>query len=99
MSTVFEEFVRNFYKVEQQQYEVGREYIEWIHGSAETDDHEYLPRMETDTTLRSEERVIVIETKYYKETLSQNWSAKLHSANLYQLFAYLKNLEARGGVN
>lgn len=57
--------------------------------------------METDVTLRSASRTLVIEAKYYRETLSSGQYGKktLHSHNLYQLFAYLKNLEANGGLD
>ena len=52
--------------------------------------------METDISLRDENRTIIIDTKYYKKTLQSYYdSESIHSANLYQLFAYLKNLEAK----
>lgn len=91
MSRIFEEFVRNFYKRHLDVYKVSRSYISWqlkpLTDSAES----FLPRMETDITLLSEDKKIIMDTKYYKETLSQN--DKIHSGNLYQLFAYLKNQE------
>ncbi len=38
-------------------------------------------------------RVSVVDTKYYVNTLQRFYSSEtIHSANLYQLFAYLKNL-------
>jgi 5-methylcytosine-specific restriction enzyme subunit McrC len=54
--------------------------------------------METDISIRDKNRTIIIDTKYYTKTL-QNYYDKesIHSANLYQLFAYLKNLEVKGG--
>jgi 5-methylcytosine-specific restriction enzyme subunit McrC len=49
-----------------------------------------LPTMETDITLRSGTRTVVIEAKYYRETLTRRYGKEtLHSDNLYQLFAYL----------
>jgi 5-methylcytosine-specific restriction enzyme subunit McrC len=100
MALVFEEFVRNFYRLEQQQYHVSRDRILWDLNTeplpaAATN---LLPTMETDITLRSGTRTVVIEAKYYRETLTRRYGKEtLHSDNLYQLFAYLKNLEARGG--
>ena len=54
-----------------------------------------MPAMQTDISLISKERKIVIDTKYYQEALTMNQysNLKFHSANLYQLYAYLKNLE------
>ncbi|MFT4032795.1 MAG: hypothetical protein QM669_10275, partial [Siphonobacter sp.] len=35
---------------------------------------------------------IILDAKYYTETFQRNFNArKIHSAHLYQLFAYLKN--------
>ena len=54
--------------------------------------------METDSSLRNSERTLIIDAKYYKATLTNYYSAEsVHSTNLYQLFAYLKNLEKREG--
>ena len=56
----------------------------------------YLPTMRTDVSLRSMHRTIVIDTKYYRQTLSRYLgNEKIRSDHLYQLFAYLKNLEGR----
>ena len=54
-----------------------------------------MPSMKTDISLTSNERKIVLDTKYYQEALTMNQYAnlKFHSANLYQIFSYLKNLE------
>ena len=39
---------------------------------------------------------MLFDTKYYKETFQSYYdNESIHSANLYQLFAYLKNLEAK----
>jgi 5-methylcytosine-specific restriction enzyme subunit McrC len=55
------------------------------------DDITLLPIMKTDVTLRSRGRVLVIDTKYYKETLQTHLGKKtIHSQHLYQLLAYLR---------
>jgi 5-methylcytosine-specific restriction enzyme subunit McrC len=104
MSTLFEEFVRNFYKKEQSEYDVTRDYIRWE--LLEPGDHDhFLPRMETDVSLRAKDgsKKIVLETKYYsggyKVKGKDGIQDRLISYNLYQLFAYLKNLEKLGGYN
>ena len=96
MQMVFEEFVRNFYRMEQSEYEVKREDVLWTAKSATT----LLPKMQTDICLTSQERKIVIDTKYYKEALNRHYDAeKVRSEKLYQIFAYVKNLETKGGLN
>jgi 5-methylcytosine-specific restriction enzyme subunit McrC len=98
MSDIFEKFVRNFYKLEQSKFSVKIDMIPWDTDGAEPLDTNYLPMMKTDVSLRSDKRTIVIDTKYYRETLSRNLgSSKVRSDHLYQLFAYLKNLECRSG--
>ena len=48
--------------------------------------------MQTDITLENETAKIIIDAKFYKETLKTNYDAeKITSANLYQLFSYLLN--------
>ncbi len=100
MRSIFEEFVRNFYKKELgDDYEVNREDIQWdAIGSDE--DKAFLPKMQTDISLERNNRKIIMDTKYYKETLSSHHNTeKIKSENLYQLFSYLMNAEAKGGNN
>ncbi|GAK56982.1 McrC protein [Candidatus Vecturithrix granuli] len=100
MAALFEAFVRNFYKREQQQFKVEREYIEWDAEPLNDDSHDLLPKMQTDISLTSSDRKIIIDTKYYKEALQTHYDKQtIISSNLYQIHAYLTNLEALGGVN
>lgn len=92
MNQLFESFVRNFYKIEQSKFSsVKKEIIKWnftFSGS----DNEYLPQMETDITLENESEKIIIDAKYYRETMTINYDKeKIKSSNLYQLFSYLLN--------
>lgn len=95
MNKLFEEFVRNFYRIETKgRFSVGREIIRWRLTPDNKDDEQFLPRMETDVTLLSEEQKIIIDAKYYSQTMSTRYEAnKIHSTNLYQLFSYLINQE------
>ncbi len=97
MSVVFEDFVRNFFKMEQQEFRIAGRVLDWDLEECEGSDLSYLPRMETDIWLRSPTRTIVIDTKFYKKTFATNryGQQKIHTANLYQLFSYLKNMEGR----
>ena len=96
MATVFEAFVRNFYKAEQNEFAVKAEEIPW--GVELNTDQSLLPRMRTDITLQSETRRIIIDTKYYKTTLqSHHGTDKIHSSNIYQLMSYLTNDQVNSG--
>lgn len=102
MGDVFEEFVRNFYAHEQTFYRVKREKIYWNLTRPQESALQYLPEMNTDISLISPKRKIIIDTKFYKNTLSQDGrfaeaQNKIHSANLYQMFSYLKNTEHAEG--
>ncbi len=101
MSLLFEAFVRNFYRRELGEFRVYRENIRWeVEMEGESD--AFLPIMTTDTCLEDKkgERKIIIETKFKKRVLSEHRGAtRFHSENLYQLFAYLRNIEAKGGLN
>ena len=93
MAMVFENFVRNFYKKEQNQYKVRREDINWNIEITEGS-KEYLPKMQTDITLENETAKIIIDTKYYKEALAKNFDTyKFKTQNMYQLYSYLSNVE------
>jgi 5-methylcytosine-specific restriction enzyme subunit McrC len=93
MAYVFEAFVRNFYRKEQKYFKVKREDIYWLATPLTENATALLPKMQTDTSLISHDRHIVIDTKYKKETLNEReGSKKIHTENLYQMNAYLDNL-------
>ncbi|CAM3997031.1 5-methylcytosine-specific restriction endonuclease system specificity protein McrC [Cohnella lubricantis] len=95
MAELFESFVRNFYGKEIPGYRVSREIIRWDEESGENDG--YLPKMETDISLENEHVKWIIDTKYSYQTLAAGRfdTDKLKSANLYQLYSYLRNSEKR----
>ena len=93
MNQLFEAFIRNFYKIEQKKYKtVKKETIKWQFDSTENESYQYLPQMETDITLETDEKKIIIDAKFYRETMTLHYDKeKIKSANLYQLFSYLLN--------
>ena len=92
MNRLFEAFVRNFYRIEQTIYQVRSEIIRWDFETADSSHQQYLPQMRTDITLENETSKIIIDAKYYKETMAVRYEReKIKSANLYQLFSYLLN--------
>jgi len=91
MARVFEEFIRNFYKIEVPEAKVYREDLRWKMTGENT---HFLPKMQTDISMKTNGKKLIIDAKYYTETLQKYYnSEKIHSSHLYQLFAYLKNQE------
>ena len=87
MSAVFERFVRNYYLDNFKDFCLGSKKIKWG-----TYDDELLPQMRTDVYFKSEKRVLIVDTKFYKEMLQKNYSSESqHSSNLYQMLSYMEN--------
>ncbi len=58
----------------------------------------YLPVMQSDITLTQGNRVLIIDAKYYTRTMQTQYDVHtLHSANLYQIFTYVKNRDTEFG--
>ena len=95
MNQLFESFVRNFYRTEQNKYiSIRKEVIKWKFEQTDIESNHYLPQMETDISLENETDKIIIDAKYYSETMTLHYDKeKLKSANLYQFFSYLLNQE------
>ncbi len=100
MAHLFEDFVRNFFRIELPESKVGREDIYWNAKPLDEYSKQYLPKMITDISIETNDGKVIIDTKYYKEALSKNYDQeKIHSSHMYQLFSYLKNIEVKGGIN
>lgn len=96
MWRIFQRFIRRFYELEQRDFAVSSDRLKWTATATDGQHLAYLPVMNTDVSLRSHGKTIVIECKYYPETLQKAYATQtVHSGHLYQLFAYLKNLEVR----
>jgi 5-methylcytosine-specific restriction enzyme subunit McrC len=97
MGILFEEFVRNFYRIEQNTYKVYRENIIW---DITAGDGSLLPIMQTDISLEGTEKKIIVDTKYYREALAEHYDKeKIKSENIFQMFGYLKNIETTSEIN
>jgi 5-methylcytosine-specific restriction enzyme subunit McrC len=98
MGLVFQSFVYNFWKREQDEYKVSAPKVKWdvedVGGHSS-----WLPDMQTDIALTSNGRRFIIETKYSSEPFHQ-WNGgqkKLTSSHLYQLMSYLSHYAATTG--
>ena len=98
MSQIFETFVRNFYAIEQKTYSVSSEIIKWDIRSLGGNEN-YIPQNKTDVSLRSNDRTIILDTKFYsKGALKENYGKKqFNQDNLRQITSYLLNLENNEG--
>ncbi len=90
MSRLFERFVLEFYRYHYPELKPMASQIKW-----DTDDGviDFLPTMETDITLIYEGKTLIIDTKYYRQTMQSGRydSYSQHSGNMYQIFTYVKN--------
>ena len=92
MNRLFEKFVLEYYKVHHKDVSANTEHIEWDIDLEKSPVIDFLPAMKTDITLRKDNHVLIIDTKYYGSTLQYNFNkATIHSNNLYQVFSYVKN--------
>mgnify|MGYP003594853162 CR=1 FL=1 len=96
MGLLFEAFVRHFLIREQRQFKVKRDHPRWMLDPLTPLAKSVLPTMQTDMTLSAPGRRVIIETKFYREPLrvGRDGRRRLRESHLYQLFAYLQNLEA-----
>lgn len=97
MALLFQHFVYHFLRRERPDFNVYREIITWSAQSEMDAKLSYLPQMETDISAAKGQRKIIVDTKYFPETLSHRYdSEKIHSVHLYQLFSYLMNAREPG---
>lgn len=97
MARLYERFILEYYR-EHHKYlsEVKAAQIKWdIVGDDNVPLIRFLPVMQTDITLRLGEKILIIDAKYYGKTLQQQFDKyTLHSANVYQIFSYVKNMDS-----
>lgn len=94
INKLFEKFVLNYYKRHYPQLKANADSIKWNITSEETIGIELLPSMKSDITLHTSTSTLIIDTKYYsKMTQVQYGQNRLHSNNLYQIYAYVSNTD------
>lgn len=93
MSRLYERFILEYYRREHPGLDVGASYISW---ALDSEGDDMLPVMRSDVTLRKGDRTLIIDAKYYSHATQQRFGKRtIHSGNLYQIFAYVKNEDAR----
>ncbi len=93
MGRLFEQFIRNFFRMELAEYEVTRPIIKWkVDREEERKKSGHLPVMRTDMVLHGPHRKIIIDTKFYAKMFQHfHGHDSFISSHIYQLFAYLSN--------
>ena len=89
MCRLYEKFILEYYAKEWPQINVTASQIPWA-----LDDGigTMLPVMQSDIMLTQGDKVLIIDAKYYSHTTQTQFDVHtLHSANLYQIFTYVKN--------
>jgi len=99
MYYLYQRFVLAYYKRHHSEFNPSAAHIDWDITVGEKSG--YLPRMETDITLQNGDKKILIDTKYYSKTMSQNQHSgmKYHVSHLYQIYAYVKNSDKNNSGN
>ena len=95
MNRLYEKFILEYYAKECPQVKATASQIPWA-----LDDGigTFLPIMQSDVTLTRGNQVLIIDAKYYTHTMQSQYEVQtLHSANLYQIFTYVKNRDTEFG--
>ena len=96
MALVFQHFVRNFYTIEQNRYTVSGTRLAWQRVLGDEKSLNLLPNLNTDVTLKSRDRTLVIDTKFYRKALTEHYGKKIyHPDHVNQIFVYVTNVKER----
>lgn len=91
MNAIYERFLLNYFKKEHPQIKTHAPHIDW---QIDEGWDVLLPKMKTDVTLEYENKILIIDAKFYKDNLAENYGKNIHrTGNLYQIFTYVKNKE------
>lgn len=89
LNKLYEKFILNYYKREHKKISTSSPQIQW---QLELGYDSMLPKMKTDVTLEYENKILIIDAKFYKHNTAQNFGKDIHhTSNLYQIFTYVKN--------
>lgn len=95
MERLYERFILEYYKQHHPNLNPKSAQVKW--DLTEQPDEtmiQFLPKMQTDITLQKGDKTLIIDAKYYSKSMSQNYTKEtLRSAHLYQIFAYVKNMD------
>lgn len=94
MARLYEKFILEYYRQHHAYLsEAKAAQVKWdLVGENDESMIRFLPVMQTDIFLRLNEKVLILDAKYYGKTLQKQYDKyTLHSNNIYQIFTYVKN--------
>lgn len=94
MHSLYESFIREYYRYHYgNEVSVSASFVDWDVPEG-SEGIELLPKMKTDITLQKGEKTLIIDAKYYSHTMQHHFDSNtFHSANMYQIFTYVKNFD------
>ena len=102
MERLYEKFILEYYKQHHTYLSEARAaQVKWnLVGEQDEQMIRFLPVMQTDIFLRLNEKVLILDAKYYGRTLQKRFDKyTLHSNNIYQIFTYVKNCDKQNTGN
>ncbi len=95
MCRLYEKFILEYYSRHYPELKVSASQIPW---SVDDGVRTMLPMMQSDIHLQNDNTVLIIDAKYYSHTTQVQYNKHtLHSNNMYQIFAYVKNRDYEFG--
>lgn len=92
MNLLFQRFVLEYYKRHHPEYKAAAKQIKWNFNDSNIESSNILPIMQSDITLKINDRTLIIDTKYYSKNLQEHYCKfTINSPNFYQIHAYVMN--------
>ncbi len=94
MHALYENFIREYYRYHYAPaVSVSAAFVDWD-VPPDSEGIAFLPNMRTDVTLQAGNRTLIIDAKYYSQTMQHHFDAtSFRSAHLYQVYTYVKNFD------
>ena len=95
MPRLYERFILEYYRYHYPELHANDDRIAWdIPEDTAPGMVQLLPGMHSDITLKYHGQILIIDAKYYQRSLVQFMGKQMmHSANLYQIYTYVKNMD------
>lgn len=98
LALLFERFVLEYYQKHYPELRPRAPHINWnIQDDEDDKGRLLLPQMKTDIALYHGDQTLIIDTKFYSNNLTK--FNTFHSANLYQIYSYVKNEDEESSGN
>lgn len=97
MCRLFEKFVLEYFRFHYPSLKASARQIDWNINKEDSTATDILPLLQTDIMLFFPDRTLIIDTKYYGESMQSNYDKKkIHSNNQNQIFTYVMNYDTEG---